>query len=133
VAELSNPWIVRVYWEDTDAGGVVYYANYLRFFERARTEWLRVKGVDQGRLQAELDCIFVVSEVQLRYLVAARLDDALHITVRVTEQGRASLQLEQQAWRGDTLLAEGKVRVGCVKASTMKPCRIPELVSARLT
>lgn len=132
MAELSNPWTVRVYWEDTDAGGVVYYANYLRFFERARTEWLRALGVDQGRLQAELDCIFVVSDVQLRYLVAARLDDLLHITVRVTEQGRASLQLEQQAWRGDTLLAEGKVRVGCVKASSMKPCRIPEAVSSVL-
>lgn len=132
MTELSNSLTVRVYWEDTDAGGVVYYANYLRFFERARTEWLRARGVDQGRLQAELDCIFVVSEVQLRYLMAARLDDSLHITVRVTEQGRASLQLAQQAWRGDTLLAEAKVRVGCVKASTLKPCRIPESISATL-
>lgn len=132
MAELSNPWNVRVYWEDTDAGGVVYYANYLRFFERARTEWLRALGVDQGRLQAELDCIFVVSEVQLRYLVAARLDDLLQITVRVTQQGRASLQLQQQAWRGDTLLAEATVRVGCVKASTMKPSRMPDAVSQAL-
>ena len=132
VAELSNPHTVRVYWEDTDAGGVVYYANYLKFFERARTEWLRALGVDQSRLQAEQDCIFVVAEVQLRYLQAARLDDCLQVTACVTEQGKASLQLQQQVWRGSTLLAEGRVRIGCVQASTMKPCRIPVQVSALL-
>ena len=132
MTELSNPFQLRVYWEDTDAGGVVYYANYLRFFERARTEWLRARGVDQGRLQAETDCIFVVADVQLRYLQAAKLDDWLTVTVRVVEQGRASLQMEQQVWRGDSLLADGRVRVGCVKASSLKPCRIPEQVSAGL-
>jgi acyl-CoA thioester hydrolase len=123
---------VRVYWEDTDAGGVVYYANYLRFFERARTEWLRAIGVEQSRLQAQTDCIFVVAEVQLRYLAPARLDDLLVLSVQVVESGRASLQLVQQAWRGDTLLAEGRVRIGCVRASTLKPCRIPGQVSASL-
>jgi acyl-CoA thioester hydrolase len=130
--ELSNPLSLRVYWEDTDAGGVVYYANYLKFFERARTEWLRTLGVEQGDLKAQADCIFVVAEVQLRYLVAARLDDLLAVTVQVTEQGKASLQLVQQAWRGDTLLAEGRVRIGCVRASTLKPCRIPLQVGALL-
>ena len=110
----------------------MYYANYLKFFERARTEWLRALGVDQGRLQAEQDCIFVVAEVQLRYLQAARLDDCLQVTACVTEQGKASLQLQQQVWRGSTLLAEGRVRIGCVQASTMKPCRIPVQVSALL-
>ncbi|WP_233505824.1 tol-pal system-associated acyl-CoA thioesterase [Rhodoferax lacus] len=128
----TTPHSVRVYWEDTDAGGVVYYANYLKFFERARTEWLRALGLEQSALQAQADCIFVVAEVQLRYLAPARLDDLLTITVKVTERGRASLQLQQQAWRGDTLLAEGQVRVGCVRASTLKPCRIPEQLSARL-
>ncbi len=128
MAELCNPLTLRVYWEDTDAGGVVYYANYLKFFERARTEWLRTLGVQQGSLQAQADCIFVVAEVQLRYLVAARLDDCLTVTVVVTEKGRASLQLVQQAWRGETLLAEGRVRVGCVRASTLKPCRIPDAI-----
>jgi len=132
MADLSNPVSVRVYWEDTDAGGVVYYANYLRFFERARTEWLRAIGVEQGRLQAQTDCIFVVAEVQLRYLAPARLDDLLVLSVQVVQSGRVSLQLVQQAWRGDTLLAEGRVRIGCVRASTLKPCRIPEQVSAAL-
>ncbi len=132
MAELSNPLTLRVYWEDTDAGGVVYYANYLKFFERARTEWLRKLGVQQSGLQAEADCIFVVAEVQLRYLVAARLDDCITVTVDITQQGKASLHLAQQAWRGDTLLAEGSVRVGCVRASSLKPCRIPEAISRLL-
>lgn len=132
VTDLCNPLTLRVYWEDTDAGGVVYYANYLKFFERARTDWLRGLGVEQSRLQAELDCIFVVAEVQLRYLVAARLDDLITVSVKPIEQGRASLQLEQQAWRGDTLLAEGLVRVGCVSAATLKPRRIPPHIAALL-
>lgn len=132
MAELSNPLSIRVYWEDTDAGGVVYYANYLKFFERARTEWLRMLGVEQGDLKAQSDCIFVVADVQLQYLVAARLDDLLTVTVHVAEQGRASLLLLQQVWRGDTLLAEGRIRIGCVRASTLRPCRIPVQVSALL-
>jgi acyl-CoA thioester hydrolase len=110
----------------------VYYANYLKFFERARTEWLRTLGVAQSDLKAQADCIFVVAEVSLRYLVAARLDDFITVTVQVEEQGRASLQLIQQAWRGDTLLAEGRVRIGCVRASTLRPCRIPEQVGTLL-
>jgi acyl-CoA thioester hydrolase len=126
MAELCNPQTVRVYWEDTDAGGVVYYANYLKFFERARTEWLRARGVQQARLQVHQDCIFVVAEVQLRYMVPARLDDLITVTVKVLERGRASLQLEQQAWRGEVLLAQGLVRIGCVSAATLKPRRIPE-------
>jgi acyl-CoA thioester hydrolase len=88
--------------------------------------------VEQGDLKAQQDCIFVVADVQLQYLVAARLDDLLSVTVRVTEQGKASLQLVQQAWRGGTLLAEGRIRIGCVRASTLRPCRIPVQVSALL-
>jgi acyl-CoA thioester hydrolase len=132
VSEPSNPLILRVYWEDTDAGGVVFYANYLKYFERARTEWLRGLGLQQSILQAEMDCIFVVAEVHLRYLAPARLDDMITVTVRMLEQGRASLQLEQQAWRGKTLLAEGRVRVGCVSASSLKPRRIPDGILAML-
>jgi acyl-CoA thioester hydrolase len=128
VAVPSNALTVRVYWEDTDAGGVVYYANYLRFFERARTEWLRGLGVEQGRLQALTDSIFVVAEVQVRYLSPARLDDQITLSVQVLERGRASLYLLQKAWRGDVLLAEGRVRIGCVRGSTLKPCRIPQQV-----
>ncbi len=108
------------------------YLSYLEFFERARTEWLRRLGVDQGQLQTQSDCIFVVSEVQLRYLQAARLDDLLTITVQTTHKGRASLELAQQAWRGQTLLAEGRVRVGCVRYSSLKPCRIPDAINALL-
>jgi acyl-CoA thioester hydrolase len=130
VEDLCNPITLRVYWEDTDAGGVVYYANYLKFFERARSDWLRQLGVAQSNLQATADCQFVVAEVRLRYLAAARLDDLLTISVKLVEQGRASLLLEQQAWRGHTLLAEGQVRIGCVSASTLRPRRIPEFVSA---
>ena len=130
VTELCNPLTLRVYWEDTDAGGVVFYANYLKFFERARTEWLRALGLQQSTLQAELDCIFVVAEVHLRYLAAARLDDLITVTVQPVERGKASLQLQQQAWRGQTLLAEARVRIGCVSASSLKPRRIPEQVLA---
>lgn len=126
--ELSNPFTLRVYWEDTDAGGVVFYANYLRFFERARTEWLRSRGVEQAALQAQTGAIFVVAEVNVRYRASARLDDLVVVTVKVLEQGQASLLLEQQAWRGDTLLADGRVRVGCVDAASLRPRRMPQQV-----
>lgn len=122
---LSNPFTLRVYWEDTDAGGVVFYANYLKFFERARTEWLRGLGIEQGTLQAQTGAIFVVAEVNLRYLASARLDDLLNISVQVEEQGSASMLIAQQAWRGDTLLAQASVRVGCVDGATLRPRRIP--------
>jgi acyl-CoA thioester hydrolase len=132
VTELCNPMSLRVYWEDTDAGGVVFYANYLKFFERARTEWLRALGLQQSTLQAELDCIFVVAEVHLRYLAVARLDDLITVTAQPIEIGKASLQIQQQAWRGQTLLAEARVRIGCVSASSLKPRRIPARVLALL-
>ena len=128
MSERCNPISVRVYWEDTDAGGVVFYANYLKFFERARTEWLRALGVEQTTLKADTGAIFVVAEVNLRYLAAAKLDDLLIITVKELDQGAASLELEQQAWRADTLLAEGSVRVGCVDGVTLRPRRIPKQV-----
>jgi acyl-CoA thioester hydrolase len=116
---------VRVYWEDTDAGGVVFYANYLKFFERARTEWLRSRGFGQERLRVDTGAIFIVTDTSLRYRAPARLDDLLVVTVDVTQAGRASLTLEQQAWRGDELLTEGTIRIGCVDAGTFRPRRIP--------
>lgn len=115
----------RVYWEDTDAGGIVYYANYLKYFERARTEWLRAIGVDQRALRERDGAIFVVSEAALRYHRPARLDDLLQVTVAVREAARASLTLEQRALRGTELLAEGEVRIACVDAPTLRPRRIP--------
>jgi acyl-CoA thioester hydrolase len=119
---------VRVYWEDTDAGGVVFYANYLKFFERARTEWLRAVGVEQQRLRDDTGAMFVVAEVQTRYLAPARLDDLLQVTVRVEEQGAASMVIVQEAFRGDMLLAKGRIRIGCVHAESLRPCRIPARV-----
>ncbi len=123
--DLSNSISIRIYWEDTDAGGVVYYANYLKFFERARTEWLRAKGVEQQQLQAQTGAMFVVADTQVRYLAPAKLDDLLNVSVAVLEQGQASLQLQQQAWRGDTLLVQATIRIGCLDAQTLKPRRIP--------
>jgi acyl-CoA thioester hydrolase len=122
-AHFRHP--VRVYWEDTDAGGIVFYANYLKFFERARTEWLRALGHSQQEMVDATGCMFVVQETSVRYVRPARLDDVLTITVDVRERGRASLRIAQQAWRGDTLLAEGDIRIGCVERATMKPHRIP--------
>lgn len=132
MAELSNPFSMRVYWEDTDAGGVVFYANYLKFFERARTEWLRALGIEQRALQETAGSIFVVADVALRYLAPAKLDDLLTVTVKVLEVGKASIALDQQAWRGEVLLAQGTVRVGCVNATSLRPCRIPAQVALRL-
>ena len=116
---------VRVYWEDTDAGGIVFYANYLKFFERARTEWLRALGHSQQEMVDTTGCMFVVQETSVRYIRPARLDDQLTITVDVRERGRASLRIAQQAWCGERLLAEGDIRIGCVERATMKPHRIP--------
>jgi acyl-CoA thioester hydrolase len=121
---------LRVYWEDTDAGGVVFYANYLKFFERARTEWLRSLGHQQERMRTESGAVFVVTETALRYLRPARLDDLLTVTVRVELAGRAQMIIAQQVWRlvakaEEELLAEGTIRIGCVDAGTFRPQRIP--------
>ncbi len=124
---------LRVYWEDTDAGGVVFYANYLKFFERARTEWLRSLGVGQQRLRLETGLMFVVTDTSLRYHAPARLDDLLEVTARVTDTGRASMTLAQQAWRGTDLITEGSIRIGCVDATSFRPRRIPESILLALT
>ncbi len=117
---------VRVYWEDTDAAGIVFYANYLKFFERARTEWLRSFGLEQERLRAESGVAFVVTETALRYFAPARLDDMIEISVHVERLGQASLVVTQQARRGDDVLVEGTIRVGCVDLGTFRPRRIPD-------
>ena len=115
---------MRIYWEDTDAAGIVFYANYLKFFERARTEWLRGLGFGQEELRRD-GIAFVVSEASLRYRRPARLDDVIDVSVDVAHLGQASLQLAQQARRAGELLAEGTVRIGCVALGTFRPCRIP--------
>ena len=121
-------WPIRVYWEDTDAGGIVFYANYLKFFERARTEWLRALGVAQSSLKKDIGGMFVVSETTLRYLAPSRLDDELLVTAQLEAGGRASLIIAQKALRGDTLLCDGTIRIGWVDAATLRPGRIPPAI-----
>jgi acyl-CoA thioester hydrolase len=123
---------VRVYWEDTDAGGIVFYANYLKFFERARTEWLRALGIGQQTLREETGGMFVVSETHIKYLQSAKLDDLLRITAQLQTSGRASLTITQRAWRDDQLLCEGTIRIGWVHVQDLKPARIPSSVLERL-
>ena len=116
---------LRVYWEDTDAGGVVFYANYLKFFERARTEWLRALGFGQEEMRRQIGTLFIVTSTSVRYMQPARLDDQLDITVEVREARQASLMLSQQAFRDGTLIAAGEIKIGCVDAQSFKPRRIP--------
>ena len=122
---------LRVYWEDTDAGGVVFFANYLKFFERARTEWLRAMGFGQQRLRNDTGALFVVADTSVRYLEPARLDDLLEVSVHIVEAGRVSLTIQQQVRRDDALLAESTLRIGCVDAGTFRPRRIPNEILHR--
>jgi acyl-CoA thioester hydrolase len=135
---------LRVYWEDTDAGGIVFYANYLKFMERARTEWLRSLGISQSRLREETGGIFVVSETQLKYHRPARLDDELLVTAELRQIGSASLIIGQRVLSKSeqladrvvpaegVLLCEGTIRIGWVDAATLRPSRMPRHVSGTL-
>jgi acyl-CoA thioester hydrolase len=123
-------WPVRVYFEDTDAGGVVYYANYLKFMERARTEWLRARGFEQDQLRSESGILFVVRAVQLDLRRPARFNDALSVTCRPVALGRASLEMTQQVLRDGAELAAGSVRLACVDAGRFVPVAIPPAVRA---
>ena len=141
-------WPVRIYWEDTDAGGIVFYANYLKFFERSRTEWLRSLGVEQQQLRESTGGMFVVVETSIRYHRPARLDDELIVTASMIEKGRASLIIGQQAllksehekavsasenaFANTALLCEGRIRIGWVDATSMRPARIPDSIVSRL-
>ena len=133
-------WPIRVYWEDTDAGGIVFYANYLKFFERSRTEWLRSLGIEQQSLKDSTGCLFVVTEATLRYHRPARLDDELIVTAVMIETGRASMTIKQQALlktehigiRPTPLLCEATVRIGWVHGASLQPRRIPSSLLDRL-
>lgn len=118
-------WPTRVYWEDTDGGGVVYYANYLKFLERARTEWLRSLGFAQSDLVKDPGVVFVVSSLALDYKRPARLDDSLDITCNVEMDGKVCMQFAQHIRRGDDVLVEASVRVACLDAQSFRPKRIP--------
>ncbi|GKT24766.1 YbgC/FadM family acyl-CoA thioesterase [Acidovorax sp. SUPP3334] len=139
-------WPLRIYWEDTDAGGIVFYANYLKFFERARTEWLRSLGLGQHHLRELTGGMFVVTDARLRYLSPARLDDELIVTASLQEHGRASLTIRQQALLKPeqmsqpqslpiqpVLLCEGTIRIGWVDAATLRPARIPGTLLEQLS
>lgn len=130
-------WNIRVYYEDTDAGGIVFYANYLKFFERARTEWLRAAGINQQLLSEEHGVIFVVKNTAVDYHAPAKLDDELNVTVLVRRLGRASVEFSQEAWRigrdGErTLLANGDIKVGCVGVESLRPAAIPDQVNKKI-
>ena len=125
---------VRVYYEDTDAGGVVYYANYLKFMERARTEWLRTLGFEQDALREREGLLFVVSRISLDYQRPARLDDLLDIGVELAQAGAASLVFSQDVMRraDGALCCRGQARIACVDARTLKPKRIPDKLMAEI-
>ena len=130
-AHISPPgrtfvWPVRVYWEDTDAGGIVYYANYLKYMERARTEWLRALGCDQARLRALHHLQFVVVRTSAEFRRPGRFDDRLDVDVRVLESRRASIELAQQVRNAaQELLCRAEVKIGCVDIESFRPRGIP--------
>ena len=121
---------IRVYWEDTDAGGVVYHGSYVRFLERARTEWLRAGGVGQQDLRAAEDVVLAIRDMTLDFRSPARLDDELQVSVVMTERRAASLVVAQEISRGDRVLVAAVVRVACLTASTFRPRPLPEWLAA---
>jgi acyl-CoA thioester hydrolase len=116
----------RVYWEDTDAGGVVYYANYLKFMERCRTDWLRALGVDQQRMRAERQLQFAVVDMQVRFLRPAVLDDEVLVTAELQRLTGATIEFRQAVYRGDSQLISAGTRVACLDSATLKPRAIPK-------
>ena len=121
-------WSVRVYYEDTDSGGVVYHANYLRFMERARTEWLRALGFEQDQLKAEENLLFAVHSMSLNYRRPARFNDALLIRSRLEKASGASMQFEQTIYRDEELLCDATVRIACLDVETFRPKPIPNSI-----
>ena len=123
-------WASRVYWEDTDGGGIVYYGNYLRFLERARTEWLRSLGFSQLKLAEDPGVLFAVVSLNIEYRRPAKLDDELLITCEPAIEGAASVRFVQRIYRGaDELLVEASVRVACIDARTLRPKRLPDFLT----
>ena len=127
-------WHLRVYWEDTDAGGVVYHSQYLNFFERTRTEWLRSVGIDQSRLGAEAGIVFVVHAMNIDFVSPARLDDELRVSVALEKLGGATMALQQDMTRAadDAVISRASVKVACLDASKFTPARIPERIKTEI-
>ncbi|QSB00548.1 tol-pal system-associated acyl-CoA thioesterase [Methylomonas sp. EFPC1] len=126
-------WPVRVYYEDTDAGGVVFYANYLKFFERARTEMLRSVGFEQDNLLAEQNLIFVVRSVKVDYLKPARFNELLDVSAKVIEYKKTNFTFEQAITRQQDILCTGEIRIACLDAQSMKPKLIPSAILEHLS
>lgn len=125
-------YALRVYYEDTDAGGVVYYANYLRFMERARTEWLRARGVSQDELARTSGVLFAVRRAAVEFLKPARLDDALHVSVAVTRIGNASIEFAQQVVRAQTVLCTGAIKIACLAVDGFTPTAVPPALREKI-
>jgi acyl-CoA thioester hydrolase len=125
-------WPVRVYYEDTDSGGVVYYANYLKFLERARTEWLRALGFEQTELLHDYNVLFVVRRVEIDYLRPARFNDALAVTVSVHGKGRSWIELDQMITRDAQTLVTARVKIVCVNGQSFKPAEIPPTIKEKM-
>jgi len=123
---------IRVYFQDTDAGGVVYHANYLNFMERARTEWLRSHGYSNAGLMKEFGMVFVVRSIKLDYLKPALLDDSLEVTADIREIGRSRISLAQSILRGTEVLTEAEVHLVCVSLANFKPASVPEILRVQL-
>ncbi|MGV3628936.1 MAG: tol-pal system-associated acyl-CoA thioesterase [Betaproteobacteria bacterium] len=119
-------WPIRVYYEDTDAGGVVFYANYLGFMERARTEWLRALGFEQPEMAARDGVLFVVRAVNIDYLKPSRFNDSLQVTVEVVNVGGSRIRFLQRVLRGNEEIARAEVEVVCVSTDTLRPARMPD-------
>jgi len=132
-AAADFAWPVRVYYEDTDAGGVVYHANYLKFMERARTEWLRALGFEQDALRAAHGIVFAVRRLTVDMRRPARFNDALAVTCRVRALRRASVEFEQAVLRDDEVLVSGEVAIACVDVARQAPAAIPREVHEAMT
>jgi len=129
---ISFNWPVRVYYEDTDSGGVVYYANYLKFMERARTEWLRSYSIEQNILRDQFGVIFAVSQVQIDYCLPAKFNDELVVTAKVSKKGKASIIFEQTVLRKNAVLATAKIKIACLDVNLFKPVPIPKEILDKL-
>ena len=126
-------WPVRVYYEDTDSGGVVYYANYLKFMERARTEWLRHFGLEQDALRDQFGIIFAVRKVQIDYILPAIFNDELIVTAGVNKKGKASINFTQTIIRNNELLSTAEIKIACLDAELFKPVSIPQQILETLS
>ncbi len=126
-------WPIRIYYEDTDAAGIVYHANYLKFMERARTEWLRYLGYEQNELAAVVGIAFVVRKIAIDYIRPARFNDEIEVVSSVSRVGRASMEFDQNVVAGDELFSRAEVKIGCIDAQTLRPTAMPPDIYTEIT